>query len=119
MLLDTYTKAAGPSPVAPLAAVKFAVTEPAALNVIVQVAVPLQSPFQDVNASLLPGFSLSVTWVFSGNAAEHVAGQLVPGGVLVTVPVPVPFPLTVSSTPGLNSALTVAAADMVRLQAPV
>jgi hypothetical protein len=32
---------------------------------------------------------VSVTFVFAENCAEHVPGQLIPAGLLVTVPVPV------------------------------
>jgi hypothetical protein len=46
-----------------------------------------------------------------GVAAE----QLMPAGVLVTVPVPVPAKATVNPTPGLNVAETLVAALMVKL----
>jgi hypothetical protein len=76
------------------AAAKVAVTELAALRVMLQAALPVHAPLQPEKALLVPGVSLSVTWVFCGKFAEHVAGQLIPAGVLVTVPVPVPAKVT-------------------------
>jgi hypothetical protein len=39
---------------------------------------------------------VSFTWVPEANAAAHVEGQLIPAGLLVTVPLPVPANVTVS-----------------------
>jgi hypothetical protein len=36
-----------------------------------------------------------LTWVFCGKLAEHVLGQLIPAGLLVTVPAPAPAMVTV------------------------
>ena len=45
----------------------------------------------------MPGVSLSVTLVPEGKLAVHVVGQLIPAGVLVTVPDPAAGAVTVSS----------------------
>ena len=47
-------------------------------------------PFQFVNALPVPGVSVSVSCVPCGKLAVHVPGQLMPAGLLVTVPVPDP-----------------------------
>ncbi len=62
----------------------------AAVSVNVQVlAVPLQvPPLHPLKTLLVAGFSVSVTCVFAAKLAEHVPGQLMPAGLLVTVPVP-------------------------------
>ncbi len=70
------------------AGLKVAVTDSAAAIVTLQVVVPVQAPDQPVKALFGPGVSFSVTWVFWVKFAEHVVGQLIPAGVLVTVPVP-------------------------------
>jgi hypothetical protein len=73
---------------------KVAVTESAALNMMLQVAFPVHPPLQPEKTSLVAGVSLSVTCVFCGKLAEHAAGQLIPAGLLVTVPVPDPAMVT-------------------------
>ena len=65
---------------------------------------------------MLFGVAASVTWEFGANSALHVPGQVIPAGLLVTVPVPVPDSATVRPMPALNVALTVSAADMVTVQ---
>jgi hypothetical protein len=63
-----------------------AVTASAAVNTNVQVVVPVQ-PFQLVKALFTPGVSVSVICVFGGKFAVQVpVEQLIPGGLLVTVP---------------------------------
>ena len=79
---------------------KVAVTEFAALKATLQVAFPVHPPLQPEKMSLVAGVSLSVTWLFCGKLAEHVAGQLIPAGLLVTVPVPAPAMVTVIAEPG-------------------
>src|SRR5580658_718449 len=75
--------------------VKVAITELAALSVTLQLAVPVQAPLQPAKVLLVPGVSLSVIWLFCAKLAEHVVGQLIPAGLLVTVPVPAPAMVTV------------------------
>jgi hypothetical protein len=76
-----------------------------ASRVTLQFALPLQAPAQDMNASLLPGVSLSVTGVFGGKVKVQVVGQLIPAGLLVTVPSP-PAMDTVNTSPASKAALT-------------
>jgi hypothetical protein len=66
-----------------------AVTEVAALIVMVHVPVPVQPPpLQPVKVEPAPGVAVSVTAVPLGNVAEHVVPHETPAGALVTVPVP-------------------------------
>jgi hypothetical protein len=67
---------------------KSAVTEVELVNVMLQEEVPEQAPDQPEKAVVGVGVSLRVILVFSGKLAEHVVGQLIPAGVLVTVPLP-------------------------------
>lgn len=95
--------------------VKVAITFSAAVTVKLHVVVPEQ-PVQPLKYELVPGVSVSVTWVLSGNTAEHdFAGQLIPGGSLVTLPPP---PLIEIFTPSsaMNEAATVVAALIVTVQ---
>ena len=83
--LDTVTPAAG----VPLE-LKVAVTEVAALTVTVQVvAVPQLPPVQPAKVYPLPAVAVSMTAEAEGKLAEHAEGQLIPAGLLATVPVPV------------------------------
>jgi hypothetical protein len=75
-------------------------------KVMLQFALPLQAPAQDVKASLLPGVSLSVTGVLGGKVKLQVVGQLIPAGLLVTVPAPLPAIDTVNTSPAKKAALT-------------
>jgi hypothetical protein len=80
-----------------LPGLKVAVTDSAAVTVTLQVVVPVHAPLQPAKVLFVPGISLSVTWVFCRKLAEHVVGQLIPAGLLVTVPVPVPASVTVTA----------------------
>ncbi|MGA8618136.1 MAG: hypothetical protein WB660_06390 [Candidatus Sulfotelmatobacter sp.] len=78
---------------------------------------PEQAPLQPVKKTLLPGVSVSVTCVFLGNVAEHVVGQLIPAGLLVTVvPLPAPAMATVTPSPAVNEAVTFVFAVIVSVQ---
>jgi hypothetical protein len=68
--------------------VKFALTVSAALIKTLQPPVPEQAPPQPVKPLPVPAVSVSVTDELSGKVAEQVPGQLIPAGLLVTVPVP-------------------------------
>ena len=74
---------------------KVAVTDSAAFIVTVQLPVPVQAPLHP--AKLEPGAALAarVTPVPPAKLALQVPGQLMPAGVLATVPLPVPARLTV------------------------
>ena len=76
---------------------KVAVTFCAAVIVTVQVPVPLHPPpLQPVKVEPPEGVAVSVTLVPLVKLALHVLPQLIPAGLLVTVPLPVPFSVTVS-----------------------
>src|SRR5215470_14553260 len=80
------------------ACMKVAVTEAAAFKVTTQVPVPVQPPpLQPVKVDPAAGAALSVMTVPDVNEVEQVAPQLIPAGVLVTVPTPAPALLTVSA----------------------
>jgi hypothetical protein len=92
----------------------------AALSVTVHVPVPEHPPpFQPVKVEPAAGVAVKVTAVPLANAAEQVAPQEIPAGLLVTVPAPVPLLLTVSVTVRAKLAVTVVAAVSVRVQDPV
>jgi hypothetical protein len=98
-----------------------AVTAVAAFSVTVQVPVPEQPPpVQPEKVEPAAGVAVSVTAVPLANAAEHVAPQEMPAGLLVTVPEPAPALLTVRVKDGTaNVAVTVVAAFSVTVQVPV
>ena len=60
--------------------------------------VPVQAPDQPVKSELASGFAVSVTEVPMAKFTLHAKPQLIPDGLLVTVPPPVPAFWTVSST---------------------
>ena len=75
---------------------------------------PLQSPLQPANVWEKPGVGVRATWVPSAKLAEHVDPQLIPAGLLVTVPDPVPFFATVNARV-TGTVLNVAVTDRVWL----
>ena len=99
--------------------IKVAVTVIAELTVTLQAPVPVQAPPQPVNTDPAAAIALSVTAVPDVNVAEHVAPQLIPAGLLVTVPAPAPWGISVSENCGLKFAVTFWAELIVTLQAPV
>jgi hypothetical protein len=64
--------------------------------VTVHTVVPEQSPLQPVKIEPVAGTALSVTSVPESKFALQAVPQLIPAGVLVTVPVPLPARATVS-----------------------
>jgi len=100
-----------------------AVTVTAALTVTTQVPVPVQpAPVQPANVEPSAATAVSVTLVPLAKFAEQVVGQIIPVGVLITVPAPVPASLTVSAklfVVLLNVAVTAVAAVTVTTQVPV
>jgi hypothetical protein len=97
---------------------KVAVTDFAALIVTVQeVPAALSQPDQPAKIELAAGAAVSVTDVPLLKEAEQVAPQLIPAGLLVTVPVPDPFLATVRvKLFNVNVAVTDLAASMVTTQ---
>ena len=67
-----------------------------AVRSTVHVPVPVQAPDQPANVELAPAAAVKVTDVPLAKLALHVDPQLMPAGLLVTVPVPVPASATVS-----------------------
>jgi hypothetical protein len=102
-------------------AVNVAVTEVLLVGVTLQVAVPVQAPDHPANVEPAFAAAVSVTAVPLLKLALQVDPQLIPAGLLVTVPAPVPALCTVSWTGVLavNDALTDVALATVTLQAPV
>ena len=80
----------------PAVELNAAETDVSAFMVTLHVEVPAQAPDQPVNAALDTGDALRVTTVPAANAAPHVVPQLMPDGLLETVPAPVPELCTVS-----------------------
>jgi len=73
-----------------------AVTVLAAFIVTVQLPVPLQAPDQPAKKAPLVGVATSFTLVPELNDALHVPGQLMPAGVLITMPLELPARVTVN-----------------------
>src|SRR6185436_8235767 len=100
--------------------VKVAVTEVAALTVTAQVLVPEQAPVQPAKEEPAAGVAVKVIAVPGVSDCEQLAPQLMPAGLLVTVPEPAPLLVTESVT---GSRLNVAVAEMavltVTAQVPV
>src|SRR2546422_214503 len=65
------------------------------------------------------GVAVRVTAAPLVKLAAQVAPQLIPAGLLVTVPVPAPAGVTVNTKVGAKVAVTVVAAEIVTVQAPV
>ncbi len=73
----------------------MAVTVLAALMLTVQVLVPVQAPLQPAKIESVSALAVRVTLVFSTYSSLQSLPQLMPAGLLVTVPLPVPALLTV------------------------
>jgi hypothetical protein len=65
--------------------------------ITLQVDLPVQAPDHPVKNAPLPGVAVRVMAVPALNEALHVGEQLIPEGLLVTVPVEVPANTTESS----------------------
>lgn len=108
---------------------KVAVTAVAPVRTTVQVPVPLHAPDHPPNVEPAVGVAVRVTEVPLLNAKLQTVPQLIPAGLLVTVPVPVPASATVSVAAGggggggtatpLNRAVTDVLPVMLRVQGPV
>jgi hypothetical protein len=67
-----------------------------AVGVIAHAPVPVQAPDQPANDEPVLAVAVSVTSVPLAKLALHIVPQLMPDGLLMTVPVPVPVLCTVS-----------------------
>ena len=76
---------------------KVAVTETLALRVIVHDAVPVHAPDHPPNVEPAAGVAVKVTFEPLLKLALHVVPQLIPAGLLVTVPLPVPARVTLKT----------------------
>jgi phage tail protein X len=94
-----------------------AATAVAALTATLQVPVPEHAPLHPANIELAAAEAVSVICVPCTKPAEHVVGQLMPVGLLVTLPDP--ETVTVSVWVGSNVAVTALAAITATLQARV
>jgi hypothetical protein len=74
----------------------MAITEALEFSVNVQGVVPPQAPYHPPKVESELGVAVSVTDVPLGKSALQVAGQLIPAGLLMTVPAPAPSFCTVS-----------------------
>src|SRR5881296_3614039 len=100
--------------------VKVAVTVVAAETVTTHDPVPAQPPpLQPPKVEPAAGAAVSVTAVPLAKLAVHVAPQVMPAGLLVTVSAPAPALETVSTRAGVKVAVTVVAAEIVTVQLPV
>ena len=77
---------------------KVAVTDVAVLTVTLQLPVPLQAPLQPAKVEPAAAVAVSVNWAPGVTVSEQSVPQLIPVGVLLTVPLPVPLLVTVSAT---------------------
>jgi hypothetical protein len=74
---------------------KVAVTDCAAFMVTLQAPAPVQAPLQPAKVAPAAAVAVNVTTVPLLKFALQVTGQLMPAGLLLTVPLPVPARLTV------------------------
>ena len=91
-----------------------AVTDSAALIVTTQLPVPVQAPLHPPNVEPEFATCVNVTCDPAVKFAVQALGQVIPAGLLVTVPVPPPASVTFKAnvvTVGLNVAVTVSDAD--------
>lgn len=103
--------------------VNAAVTLAAAFIVTTHAPVPVQAPLHPVNVAPEPAVGVSVTGVPVVKAALQVAPQLIPAGLLATLPLPVTETLSVCVVGGgvplpLKLTVTVALALSVIVQEP-
>jgi hypothetical protein len=101
----------------PKPAAKLAVTLSFAVIVRLHALVPVQLPLQPTKELVPVAVAVSETWEFAGKLALHVPGQLIPAGVLITVPEPVNA--TVNPKAAVKLAVTLSFAAMVTLHALV
>jgi hypothetical protein len=111
---ETQVRLFGGSPLV----VNAADTLSVALIVTEQPPLPLQAPLQPMKLMPWVGVAVSVTGVPLVKLALHVDGQLIPAGLLTTVPLPVKLTASVKFN-CTNVAATDCAEFIVTLQVPV
>ena len=85
-----------------------------------QFPVPVQPPLQLPNVEGEIGLGVRVTVVLTGKAIVQAVGQLIPAGLLVTVPLPVMITVRFFVTEGeVKLAVTDWSAFITRVQVPV
>lgn len=106
---------------AELGTLKVAVMVVSAVKATAHGAMPVHVPDHPLKVEPAAGVAVRVTAEPFGKAAVQVAPQLMPAGLLVTVPVPVPASTTVSWTAGAvsNVAVTVVSAAKATVHVPV
>ena len=85
----------------------------------VRLVLLLHSPVQPAKEEFEPGVAVRVTWVPGSKEALHVWPQLIPDGLLATLPFPVPASVTPKVGEVLKLAMTDVSCVTVTLQAPV
>ena len=81
---------------------KFAVTLVLDEKVMLQAAVPLQPPVQPPNVNPASGMAFKVTVVPAVKLERQLVPQLIPAGLLVTLPLPAPTVVTALTTFAVN-----------------
>jgi hypothetical protein len=87
--------------------------------VTLQAPIPEQAPLQPVKFDVAFGLAVRVTVVPLTKLAEHMLPQLIPDGVLVTLPLPLPASVIERGKSALNVAVTEAAAFILTVHVPV
>ena len=103
----------------PLLELNVAVAAFAAVMVTPQVPVPLQAPLQPAKVEPVDAAAVSVTTVPLVKLALQALGQLIPLGLLLTVPDPVPANVTESAKAGAVTVTVTEVEDVIAPEVPV
>ncbi|MGA8492268.1 MAG: hypothetical protein WB711_17715 [Terriglobales bacterium] len=97
---------------------KVAVTAALLTNASLQTPMPLQAPDHPAKKEFAMGEAVSVNCVPSAKVALQVCPQLIPDGLLVTLPLPVPPSVTAKTGRSPKAAVTAALLTNASLQTP-